>query len=128
MDKNVNPKRVHTAPIKLRTEVDPKASLIRELEGYEPRIEAARRTVRHKRAEGHLPLYAAEAKGTVDVPATVASVIADMGHEVDLDKIYLAQYIVRKMLPAARAGVIDERIDGELAQLRRLMRTSLFKP
>ena len=121
-------RRAHTAPIKLHSEVDKQSVILRELQRYEVRIADAHRTVKHTRAKAHGPMYQAEARGQVDIAATAGAVIADMGCDVDMQKINTGKYIVKKLLLAAKAGIIDESLDSELQQLRRMMRTSLFKP
>jgi len=85
-------------------------------------------TIKHKRRLAHDKNYAAEGRGTVDVGAAVDSVFVDMDSDVDLGKTYAGQYAVKKLLLAARAGILDVERDGELLQLRRLMKSSLFKP
>ena len=113
-------RRSNTAPIKLRTEVDPKAGLIRELERYQKRLDTAHRVLKHQRAVGHGPMRKAEAEGRLDIGATAGAVITDIMTDEDYALVLHWEYTAKKL--QAAVGILDVDRDMELAGLRQFMK------
>ena len=131
MDKNINPKRVRTAPLTLASlereaEVarsQKKAALVRELEGYHIRLQEARSPIFAKRRKAREKSEAASKVGKVDIAAAVESAIVDTFTDGDLGDIYQWRYVAKKLRAVAAAGVLDVDRDMELAGLRKFMQS-----
>src|SRR5574343_1612934 len=128
MNKSENGRRVRTLPITVRVEDIKKletAALVRELRGYQERIQAAHRATRRTRRLSHERIDKARERGETGFAEITAGVIVDMATDVDLAKILNASYIAKKLL--ASAALIDESRAVELAFLRSTMRETLFQ-
>jgi hypothetical protein len=123
MDKNINPKRVRTAPIAggMGDNVG-MAALLRELGRYQEKLDKAHRIIKHQRAKGHGPAIKAEAEKRVDLGAAVKSAMTDIMTEDDYGQVLYWRYVAKKLRILAEAGALEVERDAELAGLRKFMR------
>jgi hypothetical protein len=131
MNRAMDSRRIHTAPVTLASmereaetfRSQAKAALLRELGGYEVRLQGARAPLLAKRRKARDRCEAATKAGKVDVGAAVASAFTEILTDGELGDVYFWRYVAKKLRIVAEARALDVARDAELAGLRRFMKS-----
>jgi hypothetical protein len=127
MDRNINPRHIHTAPIALHTVVSKRARFLSELDRAERRIRLERERI-GKQVESEKAKYniainlGPQTTLGTKVGHAFCSILAEWNYDSEVPKLLHALRLIRKLRAAINGGaLLRESSDVELAFVRKVM-------